>query len=338
MYGNHLLDALTREGVLISLNIRFWRATKKLQAQDLGLDPDDVTRRLISLGHKKLLPREALGAFALIESRAHALVTENTFPFLNGLARFLPNPQLASVQQRLERLHREFEAEKTRFRERYATLREEALSEWREAARRLSRDPARIMAGIEDAYPAANRLDGYFLFAVNLFQVRAPERLEAQLIEAGDQQAIIAAREHAARQANERIEAGVDTFVRDCVADLREQTATLCDEMLESMRTGKTGVHQRTLNRLIGFIDHFKSLNFAGDRELEARLEEVRRQFLNRDAESYRDDARARRRLNRGIANLADAARELAREDTQDIVERFGQMGVRRLNLSDMAA
>ncbi len=50
--NQNLLDVLTREGVLLS--VRYWRAAKKLQAQDLGLDPDDVTDRLISLGHKRL--------------------------------------------------------------------------------------------------------------------------------------------------------------------------------------------------------------------------------------------------------------------------------------------
>src|SRR5437016_9611989 len=54
--NNHLLDALTREGVLISVSVRYWRATRKLNPEDLGLDPDNVTERLISLGHKKLLP------------------------------------------------------------------------------------------------------------------------------------------------------------------------------------------------------------------------------------------------------------------------------------------
>ncbi len=47
-----------------------------------------ITYDLISLGHKKLLPSDALKAFALIESRAHALVDANTFPFLGGIARF----------------------------------------------------------------------------------------------------------------------------------------------------------------------------------------------------------------------------------------------------------
>ena len=94
--NNHLLDALTREGVLVNVSVRYWRATRKLNPEDLGLDPDNVTERLISLGHKKLLPREALERFALVESRAHSLVEASTFPFLNGLGHFLPNPTSAT--------------------------------------------------------------------------------------------------------------------------------------------------------------------------------------------------------------------------------------------------
>ncbi|NLC80095.1 MAG: hypothetical protein GX748_02815 [Lentisphaerae bacterium] len=96
-------------------------------------------------------------------------------------------------------------------------------------------------------------------------------------------------------------------------------------------------MHQRTLNRLVDFIDRFKALNFAGDRDLEARLEEVRRQFLTRTAEEYRDSDSARRKLDSGIRGLAEEARRLARSDSTEIVERFGQMGVRRFSLSDAA-
>lgn len=142
-----------------------------------------------------------------------------------------------------------------------------------------------------------------------------------------------AARQRAAQEARQKIAAGVDGFVRDAVASLREQTAQLCDDMLASFNGGKTGCHQRTLNRLVEFIDQFKALNFAGDRDLEARLDEVRRQFLGRTAEEYRDDDKARQRLTQGIANLADAARNLAGADAHEIVERFGQMGVRRFQL-----
>jgi hypothetical protein len=334
MNDNHLLDVLTREGVLLNVSVRYWRAAKKLRAQDLGLDPDDVTDRLISLGHKKLLPREALQTFALIESRAHALVDANTFSFLNGLGHFLPNRRLQEVTQRLSQLETEFSAAQSEFVERYGRLRAGAIAEWHQAAGKLARDPEQVVSGIQGAFPPANRLDRYFGFAVNLFQIRVPERLEADLVTASDQQELIQARQQAAQEAREKITAGVQGFVQDCVASLRDQTAGLCDEMLQSFRDGKTGVHQKTLNRLVTFMDNFKALNFAGDRDLEARLEAVRQQFLTRTAEEYRDDSKARLRLTQGIASLANAARELASQDSREIVERFGQMGARRFNLA----
>src|SRR6267143_1075809 len=86
----------------------------------------------------------------------------------------------------------------------------------------------------------------------------------------------------AAQEAANRIHQETERFVADCVASLREQTAALCDEMLESIRTSETGVHQKTLNRLVRFIDQFRQMNFAGDSEMEQQLDNVRRELLSR--------------------------------------------------------
>ena len=88
---NSMLGALTRAGVLIAVTVRYWRARKKLNAEDLGLSRSQVDADLISLGHKRLVPKQALQRLSRIESRAHALVEASTFPFLNGVARYLPN-------------------------------------------------------------------------------------------------------------------------------------------------------------------------------------------------------------------------------------------------------
>ncbi len=332
--NQQLLDVLTREGVLINVSVRYWRATKKLNAEDLGLDRDKVTDRLISLGHKKLLPREALASFALIESRAHALVEASTFPFLRGLSRFLPNAKLQEVLDKTNGLAREFALAKADFLARYTETRTQATAEWLEAARRLVKDPERLVATIESSFPDPARMERFFEFSMQLFQIRLPEELDLQLAQASQQQEIIRVREQAARDAESRIHHEVENFVRDCVASLRQQTAQLCQEMLESMQTGKTGVHQKTLNRLVKFIDEFKQLNFVGDRQMEAELERVRQTFLNRTAEEYRDSEFARTQLQAGLQGLADTAQHLARQDAREIVERFGNLGQRRLHLA----
>jgi hypothetical protein len=334
MSDNALMDAVTREGVLVSASVRYPRFTKRLKPEDLGLESDDVNERLISLGHKKLLPRDALAGLALVESRVHALVERSSFAFLGGLARFLPNSKLDDVQQGLEGLKEEFEAARQKFLDEYAGHRIEALAEWEQSASQLAADPVTFMAAIRGAFPDAIEVGAKFGFDVHLFQVRAPERVTAQLVKFVDQQQFIQARNKAARDAALQMKASVETFVRDAVATMREQTATLCQEMLGAMQDGKMGVHQKTLNRLVNFIDEFKKLNFAGDGEMERLLDEARTQLLSKTAEEYRDDKLARVRLQDGIRQLADAAMNLAKEDTSELVGRFGQLGVRKFQLA----
>jgi len=327
-----LLDALTRSGVLIHTSVRYWRATKKLRAEDLGLDPAQLSDRLISLGHKKLLPKDRLQRFALLEGRAHALVESSSFPFLNGIARFLPNAKLADVDEQLTRLQAEFFAELDTFLSQYPMLRTAAIGEWTETAGRLAVDPDVLVANVAAAFPDLGQLERKYRFETHYFQVTVPEDLSVELVAAADQAAIAQARQRAAHRANTQIRQGVNNFVADTVATLREQTASLCDEMLTSIRESKTGVHQRTLNRLSRFIDNFSELNFAGDAQMDTILENARRELLSTTAEQYRDDTFARERLEGGLSALRDTARDLSTQDTRELVERFGQVGRRRLH------
>jgi hypothetical protein len=145
------------------------------------------------------------------------------------------------------------------------------MDEWQTLAAKLVRNPAKLVATIANAFPLS--LGKHFGFDTTLFQIAVPEQLTADLITLAEQQQIVAARQQAARQAGEKIRGDVAGFVAECVASLREQTATLCEEMLQSISDGKTdGVHQKTLNRLTRFIDQFKQMNFANDAQMEAQL------------------------------------------------------------------
>jgi hypothetical protein len=332
--SNQLLQVLTREGVLISVSVRYWRGCKKLRAEDVGLDSGKVSDRLISLGHKRLLPKDATAQLGLIESRAHALVEGNTFPFLNGLAHFVPNTRLADVNARLKDLEKEFWTAKETFIERYGALRESAAKEWQAMARKLVSDPERLVATIEASFPPVGKMDRFFGYDIQLFQIAVPDRLGLDLLALADQEQLIAARQQAAQEAAQKIRSEVEGFVADCVATLREQTAQLCSEMLASINTSETGVHQKTLNRLVKFIEQFKQMNFVNDSEMETQLEAVRRELLSKSAEEYRDSTKARNQLVAGLSQLRDTANRLARQDATELVQRFGELGRRKFHMA----
>lgn len=331
----HLLDVLTREGVLVSVSVRYWRGRKKLTPEDLGLDARQVSERLISLGHKRILPKEAFQSFALTESRVHSLIEASTFPFLGGIARFLPNAKLAEVRRKLEEYEADFARAVDGFLGGYSRRQSEAIAEWRRFAGRVGSDPDQVAAAVESAFPTAENVRGTFGFEVRLFQVALPEALRAETVALGEQAAVVEARRQAAAEAARKVRDDAESFVSDCVATLREQTAEICREMLESIKVGKTaGVHQKTLNRLLRFIDEFKTLNFAGDSELEEHLERAKRELLSRTAEEYRDSAYSRRRLVNGLKELKETATELAKADAAAVVERFGEMGRRKFHFA----
>ncbi len=333
-HHNGLLSILTREGVLLKVSVSYWRGHKKLRPEDIGLERKHVSDRLISLGHKRLLPKDCLQELALIEGRAHALVESNTFPFLNGLGHFLPNSKLADVSAKLDELQAEFWAAKKAFLQKYSSLRQSASKEWRKMAQKLVKDPDQLVATIEASFPYPHQMARFYGFDVNLFQVALPKHMSAELVSAEEQQAIVDARQKAAQEAGQKIRRGVELFVADCVASLREQTAQLCEEMLMSINGGETGVHQKTLNRLVRFIEQFKSMNFANDQLMEQQLETVKKELLTKTAEEYRDSAVARARLKNGLAQLANQARNLARQDATELVQRFGELGRRKFNLA----
>jgi len=331
---NQLLQILTREGVLVKVSIRYWRGTKKLKPEDIGLKATQVSDRLISLGHKRLLPKDTLSALALVEGRAHAYVEHNTFPFLNGIAHFVPNPRLQEVHDKLTELEAEFWQAKRAFLDQYATLRKNASAEWRTMAKKLVADPDRLVAAIEASFPYPSDMGRFYGFDVQMFQISVPEKLGLDLVTMADQQTVIEARQKAAQEASSKIRQGVESFVSDCVSALREQTAQLCGEMLHSIQSSETGVHQKTLNRLQRFIEQFKQMNFANDRVMAEMLERVRRELLTRTAEEYRDSAKARQVLVNGLTQLRQQASELARQDAAELVQRFGQQGIRKFNLA----
>jgi hypothetical protein len=334
MQTNNLLAALTREGVLIKASVRYWRGCKKLKPEDIGLKWEDLSEQLISLGHKRLLPKDALAGLALIEGRTHSLVENSTFPFLNGVGHFLPNTKLSEVTAKLSELENEFWKAKAEFLKRYSSLRDSAAQEWRTMAARLVKDPQRLVATIEASFPYPSAMERFYGFDLQLFQISVPGRVGLELVTAADQEAVIEARQKASAEAAHKIKSGVETFVADCVASLREQTAQVCDEMLSSINTCETGVHQKTLNRLLKFIDQFRQLNFVNDTIMDQQLESVKKELLSKTADEYRDSAVARARLKQGLSRLADQARTLAKADSTELVQRFGEMGKRKFNLA----
>jgi hypothetical protein len=67
---------------------------------------------------------------------------------------------------------------------------------------------------------------------------------------------------------------------------------------------------------------------------MEVQLENVKKELLSKTAEEYRDSAVSRARLKQGLSQLANQAKQLAKQDATELVQRFGELGRRKFNLA----
>ena len=327
----NLLELVTKSGVLISLRVRYWRAHKMLKPEDVGMAPTDVNRDLVSLGHKKLIPPEYIQPFSLIEGRARAAIENATFSFM-GVGRFLPNRRLPETQAVLRNLKEKFAEEYAKFHNQFDKMRTEALALWRENAPKLSDTPEALVAAVAASYPEASALRRHYEFEWQTYQVAPPENVDAQLLSDADALEIAEARNRVVEDARGKMAMGVERSLQEIVTQMREQTATMVTEVLETMRTGSTnGVHQKTLDRMRNFINWYRSMNFMDDQQLTAQLNSLEQQFLSRTADDYRHDEKSLADLTTGLTAMRDHARHLVESDVHDVIARFGAMGNRRV-------
>ena len=121
------------------------------------------------------------------------------------MAHFLPNAKSEEVTRKLKELEEEFWKAKGEFIQRYARLRESAAKEWRAMAQKLVPDPERVVANIEAAFPAPQKMDRFFGFETQLFQIAVPERLGLDMVAMADHQRLMLARQHAAQRASQPV-------------------------------------------------------------------------------------------------------------------------------------
>ena len=88
--GNPKWLALMREGVVVKLHVRRWRAKSRLDMADLGLpsEADDLIGDLLNLGDKRLLPKDLAARLEAIESAGRKALDRNGFATFWGT--FIP--------------------------------------------------------------------------------------------------------------------------------------------------------------------------------------------------------------------------------------------------------
>lgn len=104
--------------VLVNLDVHIWSGSTRLNASDIGVDPDSLPPGdLASLGSKKIYPKEDLNAFQTRKKEAIRALEKVGVRFLGGMTFACPESiyddiveKLAGIKAQFERLKRELQS------------------------------------------------------------------------------------------------------------------------------------------------------------------------------------------------------------------------------------
>jgi hypothetical protein len=307
--------ALAAEGVLITLHHSRWRAKMSLDLEDVGIYPanDEERRQLVRFfnpGTRNLLPSEVLKAAQTATDACRYNLTRHGFKSQWGEAgtRFVHESRYASWKARALELQAEYVALGQALVEQWPTLMEEAIKAYSsmalQAYQGLQRSPLvtsgryelpelpvyvrqtveRMMAKMPTAQEAADSYRHWWDLDV------VPLQAQVAVDQARADETYTLARERARAQAEselqldlrrqemERARDGLQKFVADVQATIREELYDVALNALEGIREGEgklAGNSTRSLRTVVQFVDQMVFWDDEGLKRQMAQLDRL---------------------------------------------------------------
>jgi len=171
-YENLAANVLAK-GSIVDVSISIWSGRKKLNPQELGLDPGDVNNKLYVLGSKFLIPQDEIGKLNVFRTRSDSHIKAASMKF-HGFSGFVPRESLPGLMDKLNTLKTQFFEAVEDLGLRYDELRQNMLNEWNDEAmdtmaRQEITDPNWLlvtMTNIQNAFRPWSEIRGSFSFNI----------------------------------------------------------------------------------------------------------------------------------------------------------------------------
>lgn len=328
---------------LVTYNIRFPELTMPNKPEFFGLvGTEQQYKNIMTLGRLKVFPKAVMDrTFAtlgrnpvermkLSRSRVQGYLQQRAFQFAGGLAWGLVDESLIGFIEMCNAERAYFNTSRDEVLAHYEEMKRESLVFWRGKSHLYSISPDQMEAAIQRTFPSETKIRERFTFNVLNYTIQAPEFLQASEDSTAEQLAVIRARNEVAAAAGKELGVAVTSFQRDVVAQLRERTTSMFNDLREAVSKGEW--NQKSINSVIKFCDNFKSLNFMNDRQLERFLNTQKAELNKFDAQHIKKDSDAFTAMQNFLGSAIDGANAIAQANADEVVKEFQSFGARTID------
>ncbi len=245
---------LTPTGIVITLDIGMITGTKRITAEDLGLDPHNIPEE-ITLGTKRILPKPLCTAFRDLMGKAEYQLRKHSLAI--PLGRFVPDKAVDDCLSALAGIREEYISHK-RF---LIDNLDQIASDW-------MRDHPELRLRM-DLYPSRSYLEAQLRFNVGVTQFQFPEGLEAKFLGMEAAEEVVKSSDERQRLLSKLvgdIRANFDGFAEECSRTLLAEAAEIAGRLLDQIREGR--IRPQTASAFRGFMDRFRQLNWMENEAL----------------------------------------------------------------------
>jgi hypothetical protein len=265
------LSRLWENGVLCDLSVSMYRGRADLTPEDIGADATKASQEPVQIGHKRLFADETLKPLRQAEAKARNALVRYSFGFPVGGARFVPLTAWNELEAILKEAALDFDLARMAFLESFQENRDTMIA----------------------TYPSLLKLSDY----------PAPDTLRFGM----DYNTFTLSPSSAGMAA--KLQASVDTFLADTVATLRAKVYESCEAASARIGEGKP-ISEKTLNGLRSMATQFSSLNFVGDKSVEAAIADLRQSLSIYTAKEMRESPASADAFKRVLDLVANAAHQ----------------------------
>lgn len=224
-------------GVLLNLDVSFWRGMKPLHASDLGLKEREIPG-VVMLGTKFVVPKEEVTVFNSMLMKARYQIEKKAFRFPVGDFWFIPTGTQQEIFDFLGDLKEE-----------WAEAMESLISRYDELFERVVRSAPDMEQSLRAARPTAEFIRKRFMFRWFLIEL---------FPSAENQNAYEAYRQE------------MDSFLSDAFDTLKDGVLTAATEVAAKVEDGTARVS--SIRKVKSAVQRFSAMNFFGDSELGDKL------------------------------------------------------------------
>lgn len=312
-------EVLFKQGILFDLDIGRWMAIRKLDKSDLLLA--NVDPNALHLGHKKLIPKDAIAKLSAIIGAARGALNSCSSDFPIAGARFVRFPVIPELLNTLKTLHKQFTEEVSLLLKAYPVLREEQLKVLNAQAESLANDRISKLTTPSDqalirmwrddqfkknseSFPHPDDLKDKFRFEWRMFKVSAADSVNG--ISAED-----------ALAAGEKLQGDLQEWIHETAVLMHKtlgEAAKHAKELLE--KQGK--LNPKNLKPLFDAFEAFKAIDFTGS-DVQKKLADIKEKFAYSKSEGKIDFEVSAEMLN---------SNDDAKKNLKDLLDTLGDLAV----------